>query len=196
MTRVAELTASEGRSRGGQGPQHSARPTPRWAAGREDRSMAVYTYDPPERFVAGRVGQPGERTFYLQASGNGRVTSVALEEGQGSRLAERLEELLDDELRSSGRKSSVPAAAPVGLADDGPLDLPLLEEFRVGVIALAWDAETERVVIEAQEESETPVEYRADDVPEDGPGGLPVRITAAAPRAFSHRPLQLVLQRP
>ena len=30
--------------------------------------MAVYTYDPPERFVAGAVGQPGERTFYLQAS--------------------------------------------------------------------------------------------------------------------------------
>ena len=30
--------------------------------------MPVYSYDPPERFVAGTVGQPGERTFYLQAS--------------------------------------------------------------------------------------------------------------------------------
>ena len=54
--------------------------------------MAVFTYDPPERFVAGTVGQPGERTFYLQASGNGRVTSVALEKIQVSRLAERLDE--------------------------------------------------------------------------------------------------------
>src|SRR6266581_40551 len=145
--------------------------------------MAVYTYDPPERFVAGTVGQPGERTFYLQASGHGRVTSVALEKVQVSRLAERLDELLDDELRGSGGKSSVPAAAPTSLADAGPLDLPLLEEFRVGVIALAWDAEGERVVIEAQEESETPVEYLADDVPEDGPGVLRVRITAAAARS-------------
>ena len=156
--------------------------------------MAVYTYDPPERFVAGTVGQPGERTFYLQASGSGRVTSVVLEKIQVSRLAERLDELLDDELRNSGGKSSVPAVAPASLADDAPLDLPLLEEFRVGVIALAWDGEGERVVIEAQEESETPVEYLAEDVPEDGPGVLRVRITAAAARAFTQRALRIVGQ--
>jgi len=156
--------------------------------------MAVFMYDPPERFVAGTVGQPGERTFYLQASGNGRVTSVALEKVQVSRLAERLDELLDDELSSGGGNTSVPAAAPASLADDRPLELPLLEEFRVGVIALAWDAESERIVIEAQEESETPVEYLADDLPEDGPGVLRVRITAAAARAFCQRALQLVSQ--
>lgn len=156
--------------------------------------MAVYTYDPPERFVAGTVGQPGERTFYLQARGNGRVTSVVVEKLQVSRLAERLDELLDEELRSTGGKSPVPAAAPASLADDGPLDLPLLEEFRVGPIALGWDAEAERVVIEAQEESETPVEYLADEVPEDGPGVLRVRITAAVARAFSQRALKLVSQ--
>jgi uncharacterized repeat protein (TIGR03847 family) len=156
--------------------------------------MAVFTYDPPERFVAGTVGQPGERTFYLQASSRGRVTSVVLEKAQVSRLAERLEELLDEELRSAGGKSSVPAVAPVALADDGPLDLPLLEEFRVGVIALGWDADSEQVVIEAQEESETPVEYLADEVPEDGPGVLRVRITAAAARAFSERAQRIVGQ--
>src|SRR5215472_10053801 len=206
MTQAAELTTSGSPSRGGRRPRNATRPTLRWAAGRalgqgrrlvagrENRVMAVFTYDPPERFVAGTVGQPGQRTFYLQASGRGRVTSVALEKVQVSRLAERLDELLDDELRNSGGKSSVPAAAPASLADDGPLDLPLLEEFRVGVIALAWDAEEERVVIEAQEESETPVEYLSDDVPEDGPGVLRVRITAAGARAFSQRALQLVSQ--
>ena len=40
--------------------------------------MPVYMYDPPDRFVAGSVGQPGERTFYLQATSHGRVTSVSL----------------------------------------------------------------------------------------------------------------------
>ncbi len=156
--------------------------------------MVVFTYDPPERFVAGTVGQPGQRTFYLQASGHGQVTSVALEKGQVSRLAERLDELLDEELRSTGGKSPVPAVAPNALADDGPLEMPLLEEFRVGVIALAWDGDSERVVIEAQEDSETPVEYLADEVPEDGPGVLRVRITAAAARAFSQRALRVVSQ--
>jgi uncharacterized repeat protein (TIGR03847 family) len=59
---------------------------------------------------------------------------------------------------------------------------------------LAWDGADERVVIEAQEETETPVELLADDVPEDGPGVLRVRITAGAARAFSRRALQLVAQ--
>src|ERR1700745_1356563 len=85
-------------------------------------------------------------------------------------------------------------AAPAGAPAPGAADLPLLEECRVVVIALGWDAEQERVVIEAQEESETPVEYLSDDVPEDGPGVLRVRITAAVARAFSQRALQLVSQ--
>ena len=62
----------------------------------------------------------------------------------------------------------------------GPLDLPLTEDFRVGAIALAWDHDGERVIIEAQEESEEPLEPLADDVPDDGPAILRVRITADA----------------
>jgi uncharacterized repeat protein (TIGR03847 family) len=156
--------------------------------------MPVYTYDPPERFVAGTVGQPGERTFYLQAASGGRVTSVVLEKFQVSLLAERIDELLDEVLRRSGGQTQVPAAAPLELADDGPLDLPLTEDFRVGAIALAWDGEDERVVIEAQEESETPIEPLADEVPEEGPGVLRVRITPGVARAFSQRAIQLVGQ--
>src|SRR5271166_5236420 len=86
--------------------------------------MPVYSYDPPERFVAGTVGQPGERTFYLQATVGTRVTSVALEKGQVSQLAERLEELLDEVARRTG---AVSEAGPE--IDDGPLDLPLTEDF-------------------------------------------------------------------
>ena len=156
--------------------------------------MPVYTYDPPDRFVAGAVGSPGERTFYLQASAAGRVTSVTLEKFQVSLLAERLDELLDEVLRRTGGQAGVPAAAAAELADDGPLELPLMEEFRVGAIALAWDGEDERVVIEAQEESENPVEPLADDVPESGPAVLRVRITPAEARAFSRRALQIVAQ--
>src|SRR5215472_13304607 len=102
------------------------------AEGREDSYMAVYTYDSPERFVAGTVGQPGERTFYLQASSGGRVTSVVVEKFQVSLLAERIEELLDEVLRSTGGQGSVPAAAPVALTDDDPLELPLTERVVVG----------------------------------------------------------------
>ena len=64
--------------------------------------MPVYFYDPPDRYVAGAVGQPGERVFYLQATSNGRVTSVVLEKFQVSLLAERIDELLDEVLRRTG----------------------------------------------------------------------------------------------
>jgi uncharacterized repeat protein (TIGR03847 family) len=153
--------------------------------------MPFYMYDPPNRFVAGAVGQPGERTFYLQASDASRVTSVSLEKFQVSQLAERLDELLDEVLRRTGMTSAAPSTDS---SDDGPLDLPLMEEFRVGAIALAWDGDTDRVVIEAQEESESPVEPLADDVPSDGPGVLRVRITPQAARAFARRALRIVAQ--
>ena len=42
----------------------------------------VFFYDKPDRFVAGTVGQPGQRVFFLQATGAGRTTSVALENGR------------------------------------------------------------------------------------------------------------------
>src|SRR5580700_11439548 len=154
--------------------------------------MPVYSYDPPDRFVAGTVGQPGERTFYLQATSHGRVTSVALEKFQVSLLAERLEELLDEVLRRTGGLTSVPAATPSDLADDEPLDLPLMEDFRVGAIALAWDGDGGMVVIEAQEESDEPVEPLAEDIPADGPGVLRVRITPGAARAFAQRAAKIV----
>jgi uncharacterized repeat protein (TIGR03847 family) len=153
--------------------------------------MPVYFYDPPERFVAGAVGQPGERIFYLQATANSRVTSVVLEKFQVSLLAERIDELLDEVLRRTGG-SEVPAATPAALVDDDPLDLPLLEDFRVGAIALAWDGDGGMVVIEAQEESDEPVEPLADDIPADGPGVLRVRITPGAARAFAQRALKVV----
>jgi len=153
--------------------------------------MPVYSYDPPERFVAGTVGQPGERTFYLQATVGSRITSVALEKGQVSQLAERLDELLDEVTRRTGVGAGRTAGSEM---DDAPLDLPLTEDFRVGAIALAWDHDGERVIIEAQEESEEPLEPLADVVPDDGPAVLWVRITAEAARAFSRRAIKIVQQ--
>jgi uncharacterized repeat protein (TIGR03847 family) len=154
--------------------------------------MPVYSYDPPDRFVAGTVGQPGERTFYLQASSGARITTVVLEKGQVSQLAERLDELLDEVTRRGAVDADQTMAA--ALADDGPLELPLTEDFRVGAIALAWDHDGEMVIVEAQEESDEPMEPLTEDVPEEGPGVLRVRITAAAARAFARRATQVVRQ--
>lgn len=147
----------------------------------------VFLYDPPERFVAGTVGVPGSRTFFLQARAGTRTTSVALEKDQVELLADRIEELLDEVLRLSGGSAPVPAVAPPSLDDLDPLESPVTEEFRVGALALGWDGEDERVVIEAHAPSES------EDVPDvgedddDAADVLRVRLSAAAARAFSKR---------
>ena len=102
-------------------------------------SRQVFVFDPPERFVAGTVGQPGDRTFYLQAAGAGRVVSVSLEKVQVQVLADRLEELLDTVRRQTG--VDVLAGTSGRLEDTAPLDVPLEEEFRVGTMGLAWETE-------------------------------------------------------
>jgi uncharacterized repeat protein (TIGR03847 family) len=156
--------------------------------------MPVISYDMPDRFVAGAVGQPGDREFFLQAREGGRITSVALEKFQVALLAERLEELLDEVLRRSAGSATVPAVAPVELSDDEPLDNPIEQEFRVGTMALAWDPDEERVVIEAQEVSEDEDDDEDIELGADDPrmAVLRVRITAAMARAFAQRALKVV----
>ena len=150
----------------------------------------IFEYDPPERFVAGTVGEPGSRTFFLQARGGGRVTSVSLEKAQVSVLAERVDALLDEVVRRSAGETAVPAVTPTEASDTAPLEAPIEEEFRVGTMALAWDSDDEVVVIEAQaitedEDDEEPPLITDED--EDGPPLLRVRLAGSAARAFVSR---------
>jgi uncharacterized repeat protein (TIGR03847 family) len=152
----------------------------------------LFDYDPPDRFVAGTVGEPGSRTFFLQARSGTRVTSVALEKAQVSVLAERVDELLDEVLRVSGGKAPVPAVAPVDAEDNDPLDIPIEEEFRVGAMSLAWDPDAGRVVVECYAEGVS-VEEDEDEESEDLEGSvLRVSISGAAARAFTKRALAVV----
>ena len=107
----------------------------------------LFVYDPPERFVAGTVGEPGSRAFYLQARSGSRVTSVAMEKEQVSLLATRLGELLDEIIRRTGAVSGIPDSVPAGLSDTAPLEQPILEEFKVGSLALAWDESDRKSVV-------------------------------------------------
>ncbi|WP_326599942.1 DUF3090 domain-containing protein [Streptomyces sp. NBC_01803] len=164
-------------------------------------SRQVFLYDPPERFVAGTVGLPGRRTFFLQATAAGRTTSVALEKAQVEALAERIDELLDEVVRRSGGNTTVPAVASSELSDTGPLQTPVEEEFRVGTMALAWDSENERMIVEAQalveleaesEEAFAEAEERLLRDDENGPPMLRVRLTGTMARAFAQRALEVV----
>jgi uncharacterized repeat protein (TIGR03847 family) len=164
----------------------------------------VHAFEPPERFVAGTVGEPGDRTFFLQARGGGRVISVALEKVQVSLLAEKLEELLTEASRRFG--VDLPEKPVLSFNDNDPLDTPVDEEFRVGTLGLAFDVDTTTVVIEAIEagEGDADVELGGDDDDDDEPDDddedepdddldrLRVRLTPEATRAFIDRAKRVV----
>ena len=150
----------------------------------------VHLFERPSRFVAGTVGQPGDRTFYLQASDeSGRTVSVALEKTQVQVLADRMNELLDE---VAGRASTViPPEADVD--DLEPLAMPVDEEFRVAAMGLAWDGAAEAVVVEAVAAGEEPIDEDAIlSDSDEGPDALRVTITPVAARAFVARALRVV----
>jgi len=152
-----------------------------------------FLFDVPDRFVAGTVGQPGQRTFLLQARAGRRIVSVVLEKAQVAILADRLGQLLDD-LAEGG---VAPAAEPASTSDEAPLDEPLNEAFRAAALTLGWDADADRVLIEARaetedESSEEDLADLLEDDAEDGPDLLRVRLTASAARAFVDRAVGVV----
>ncbi|GAB2862568.1 DUF3090 domain-containing protein [Nocardioides pacificus] len=151
----------------------------------------VHGFDPPERFVAGTVGPPGQRTFFLQAREGIRVVSVSLEKQQVAALTERIDELLDEVMTNASTEAVVPAVAPLDLEDTNPLDQPIEEEFRAGTMTLSWDPTDERIVIEVFPFTEAAVvspDQLDEELEEPEPDELLlVRLTAAAARAFVKR---------
>jgi uncharacterized repeat protein (TIGR03847 family) len=148
-------------------------------------SRRLFVFDDPDRFVAGTIGEPGSRTFYLQVRQGSAVVSVSLEKVQVAALANRLAELLAV-LESPALD---PGRTPT---DAAPLDEPVGELFRVGAIALAWDPDAERLVIEAQPLSEEADYIEVPDDDPDGPDLMRVRIAPAAAQSFAGRAAQLV----
>ncbi len=122
----------------------------------------LFSFDPPDRFIAGTIGQPGNRTFFLQARRAGQSVSVVLEKVQVAVLAERLGVLLD-ELEARG----VTAAAEGVMTDAGPLDEPINETFRATTLTLGWDGDAEQILVEARAEADEDEHIHLDDTDED-----------------------------
>lgn len=149
-------------------------------------ARVIHVFRQPDRFVAGTVGEPGDRTFFLQAAEDGRLVSVVLEKTQLSVLADRIGSLLEEVQRRFG--AEVPESAPDDLVDTEPLTVPVEEEFRVGTMGLGWDAESTAVVVEllAATEDEVDEAVVLDDT-EEGPDAVRVFLTPPAARAFAAR---------
>jgi len=96
----------------------------------------------PEIFTADYVGQPGERSFYVQARDSSATHSYEIEKQQIVALADKLREVLvlvDPE-------DTVLATEP---ARDPALALasPIEPDFRIGTIGLAYDESSDMVLV-------------------------------------------------
>ena len=173
-------------------PSAAGAPATLGPATKVDR-MPVLEFDPPDRFVAGTVGPPGQRTFFLQASAGSRLTTVSLEKQQVSTLAERVADLLDD-------FADLDSAEAESVEDIAPLATPIEDEFRVGTMSLGWDAERSVVILEchdAQDAAENENEDEGEPLvepehPAEFETVLRVVIEPAQARAFARRCVKLV----
>lgn len=152
-------------------------------------TRSIHIFRTPDRFVAGTVGQPGSRTFYLQAVHEQRVVSVLLEKQQVAMLAERIGALLTE----INRRFGTPLPPKAEVADLSPLITPVEAEFRVGTMGLGWDAEAQSVVVELLAVSET--EFDASvilDDAEEGPDAVRVFLSPASAQQFAARSQRVI----
>lgn len=165
----------------------------------------VYLFNPPDRFIAGTIGEPGSRTFFLQSRDGARVVSVSLEKVQVAAMADRLGRLLVE----LDERGIVDLGPTTPVEDVAPLDEPLSEAFRAGTLTLGWDGDLERIIIEARavtededvndEDEDADDESMAaaieqmlasDDV--DGPDIMRVHLSPTQARSFVERALRVV----
>lgn len=118
----------------------------------------------PDRFLPGTVGPPGQRVFYLQAVEGTHVVSLRLEKQQVAALAEYLAGILHDLPNFDWPEP-----------DDATLAQPVVPEWVVGALAVAYQEDEDRVVVVAEElvpddEGEDEGPATPGDIPGDIPG--------------------------
>ena len=124
--------------------------------------MSEALYERPERFTAGTEGEPGQRVFYVQTAEQGATVTLRLEKTQVGALAQYLAELLAD----------LPPVDDADIPTDLELTAPVVAEWVVGGIGVAFDEGRDRMLVTFQEL-----------VPEDAPEGSGSTVSLLATRA-------------
>jgi uncharacterized repeat protein (TIGR03847 family) len=98
--------------------------------------------DPVDKVTAGAVGEPGERSFFLQARSGGRLVTIALEKEQVELLCSSILEILATVDKETG---------------DGPpeevleLEAPIEPLWRAGRLSIGYSEERDLMLLELEE---------------------------------------------
>ena len=126
-----------------------------------------------DRITAGAIGEPGDRTFYLQARSADEIVTVIVEKQQVQLLAASVLALLADLELETGVG---PGSEELGL------EAPLEPRWRAGKISIGFDQDRDLFVLEIEE-----FEPETDDDPRSAPVGQPevVHLTATREQMFA-----------
>lgn len=98
--------------------------------------------DPVDRITVGAVGEPGERTFFLQARRGTDLVTIVVEKQQVQLLAATLVDML------SRLGDDVSTEVETGEME---LEQPLVPEWRAGRIAVGYEEDRDLFMLEAEE---------------------------------------------
>lgn len=147
-------------------------------------SRRLFVFDRPDSFAALAVGEPGSRAFYLQARQGRAVVTVGLEKTQVGALAQRIGELLI----AMGAVAQTISGPSLNRTEADPM----VELFRVGVLALGWDPEEKALTVEARPIDEAGEYPEVPDDDPDGPDLLRVRLSPSEAGRFATAAAALV----
>jgi uncharacterized repeat protein (TIGR03847 family) len=120
--------------------------------------MAIYELDPVDRIAVAAVGEPGQRRFFLLATGSGRTMTLGCEKSQLQALILRLHEMLE------AQQIEAPEQTHAAAAGDS---LPGEPEWQIGEMGLGYhEARRMFVLVASQSAAAEPAEAPpADDSP-------------------------------
>jgi uncharacterized repeat protein (TIGR03847 family) len=106
----------------------------------------VIELNPVYRITADAIGEPGNRTFYMQARKGASLVTLLCEKEQVRALSEAAQQMLEE------LKVKYPKGANyMQLQMDMSLEEPLTPDFRIGQMGLGYDEDNDLVVIVARE---------------------------------------------
>lgn len=113
--------------------------------------MAIFELDPVDQIAVATVGEPGQRRFFLLASGRGRTLTLACEKAQVQALIVRMHQMME----SQSVEALEHPAPPPSLKPGDP-------EWTVGEMGLGYH-EARRMFVLVASEASAGEEEAADD---------------------------------
>ena len=114
-----------------------------------------YDFEEVDAFTVGAIGEPGHRTFLLQARRGGERVTVKCEKQQCAAIADHLRKVLND----------LPPASDRPMPGALELAAPIEPTFVLGPIGLGYERSSDRMLIQLEEF--VPVDEEGEQDPEE-----------------------------